>query len=64
MSRDSIVLRSDVSVCRTGVSAVTVTDSVSAPVSSVKSSVTEPAASSATSCRSDFLKPWSSAETS
>ena len=60
MSFDSIVLRSDVSVCRMGVSAVTVTDSVSAPASRTKSMVTEAAASSVTSGRTDFLKPCSS----
>ena len=51
-------------VCSAVVSAVTVTSSVNAPVSSVKSSDNAPAASSCTFDRLIFLNPLSSAEIS
>ena len=55
MSFASIVFRSAASVCSGDCSAVTVTSSVSAPVSRVKSSASDPAASSCTFERLTFL---------
>jgi hypothetical protein len=61
MSLDSTVLRSVTSDCRSVCSAVTVTDSLMAPVERAKSMVTAPVASSWTASRTAFLNPWSSA---
>ena len=61
MSLASTVLRRATSVCSNAASAVTVTSSVNAPVSSVRSIVMEPAASSCTPVRVAFLNPCSSA---
>src|SRR3954447_17696493 len=64
MSFASTVLRTATSVCSGVASAVTVTASVSAPVSSAMLIVCAAPASSVTFWRSAFLNPWSSADTS